>query len=343
MDIYDLGDWLMISNIYYLISEDRIKTGEYIRHQANMLMEVLSDPGIASFSGSYDSPNYRGREIGHLTLALDSLILSSATLKDEAYINFVSNQLEEVVAMRRGKYVLEDSKNESSTHLMTYGELFETIFFLDMVKGNIGKENLIFEELYSDYQKYFKTKSEVLNYYTKDSDSYCFNSMAFEAAFYRPLLYFYSQSNEGEINFILKQISMYEKRLGIPPVTERCIATKKAKNENDEKIMLGQLYGYIKIKRIQQILNLDKNAGNKIKRTLDYINANMQAIGIANSREDKSQNKGISDIGANVWLTNESLIPLYQSYFSPNLMLHDLRGSFHGGNYIFINGEAIGR
>lgn len=343
MDIYDLGDWLMISNVYYLISKDKNKTTEYIRHQANILMEALSDHRVGSFAVDYEHPNIGGREIGHLTLALDSLILSSATLKDDVYSNFVSKQIDEVVAMRRGKYVLEDPKNPSSTHLMTYGELFETIFFLDMVKGNLGRENILFEDLYSDYKKYFKMKSGYLNYYTNDSDNYCFNSMAFEAAFYRPLLYYYSQSDQNQLNFISKQIAVYERKLGVPPVSERCISEKKIKSDDAEKIMLGQLYGYIKIKRIQEILNLDKKAKNKIKKTLDYINSNIQAIGFANFRGDKLQYKGIADIGANVWLTNEALIPLYHSFFSPNSMLHDMHGSFHGGNYIFIIGEATDR
>jgi hypothetical protein len=343
MDIYDLGDWLMISNVYYLISPDKPRTLAYIQDQATFLIETLKNNQIRSFNGDYKTPNLGGREIGHLTLALDSLIISSITMNDEDILRFVSEKVREVSDIRGGSILLEDDKDITSTHLMTYGELFETLFFLDMATQKLGDRNLLFEELYADYKKFFLKKDGILNYYANQSGNQCFNVMAFEAAFYRPLLYFHTLKNENEVNFINHQIEMYEKKLGSIPVYEVCVKSKKKIDPSNKEIHLGGLYGYIKLKRIQQILNLDKNADLKIKKVLDYVNSNSQAIGFANTREDKMKDRGISDVGGNVWYTNEALIPVYHSFFNPNSMLHDLRGSFHGGNYIFINGEAIGR
>lgn len=343
MDIYDLGDWLMISNVYYLISQDKPRTLAYIKEQAYFLIEVLKNNQIRSFNGDYKNPNLGGREIGHLTLALDSLIISSITMNDKDILSFVSEKVREVSDKRGGNILVEDDKDTTSTHLMTYGELFETLFFLDMATQQLGSRNLLFEDLYADYNKFFLKKDGVLNYYANQSGNQCFNVMAFEAAFYRPLLYFHSLKNENEVNFINRQIQIYEKKLGSIPAYEICVKSKKKIDPSNKEIHLGGLYGYIKLKRIQQILNLDRNAGFKINKVLEYVNSNSQMIGFANTKEDKLKDRGISDIGGNVWYTNEALIPVYHSFFNPNSMLHDLKGSFHGGNYIFINGETTDR
>lgn len=335
MSIYDLGDWLVITNVYHNISNDKKKTLKYIKKQADFLLHTLKNTSIKEYKNDYKLTVNSERDIGHLTLAFDGLTYSSITLGDKKYVNYVIDEIRELSKKATLNNLYENKDRKFDTYLMTYGEIFESLFYARFAMDEINDFDYIFYNLYKNYINDFLLPNGMLGYYLLKSEKICFNAMAFEASFYRPLLYFHEVNDKKNIDFINKQIETYEKLLGSIPNYEQCYSKDMSKLITKQEIHIGALYGYLKLKRIQEILGYDTKAKNKILAVLNHLEKkHKKIIGFSDMPKERVGEEFIKDIGGNVWLYNEGLLPLFMSYVNPNTFLLK-NPSFQGCNYIY--------
>ena len=326
-NIYELGDWAGISMIQSSVSSENKILLDYTNSEIEHLYKLLS----TSDSGYYDF-NFRpikGRfEVGHLTLAIDALSLYSYQSGEMKYVELAIKLIENLASID----LLEDANQKQYTHLATYGEIFESLTLARYVQNQAYSKDALFEKLYYSMKTRFSDKDKNLFFVLNRPD--CHHSLAFEGALYRPLLYFYYNSNQEEVGFINNQIQITESVLGVPPIGGKCSEDNLFADQNVGA--LGIYYMYLKMKRIQSILGMDVDAEAKISRLLDNYFKFHQAKFFAYERPDSL--KGLTkDMGGNVWFFNEGIVPVLYSYINPESLVGK-QNSFQGCNFYFMPG-----
>jgi len=197
--------------------------------------------------------------------------------------------------------------------MMTYGEISETILFLQYITEDRRYLNIAYsllKEMIDNFKIDDESDKVVLKYKLPLGES-CSEAMSLEASTYNALKLGVIMNDNNIIETILSHLSLYYMHgtRGGLPINRYC------NTGSHDMLHIGHYYGLMKTLWFVERNNL-KIKGVDAKVWLEKIIGNLEMhkveYGYVNILSDRDR-RIVNDPGGNVWMFNEGLIPIYYS------------------------------
>lgn len=367
LDNYSIGDILHIYVTLYRVTNDK-----FYKNKAKFYFDIILNKFIGKNYEVYDLLNSELNiskksytELGRAILLIDSLIHYDIYLGEKKNTQLIINLIKNISYTNSKlikEVIINDPKlsdlNENEreyvsnrlpiTQALTYGEIFETLFFANYAypENNFFMNEI--EKLVKEQIKYFYNEEyQEFFYLVNNTDgklvNNCSHHMIYESAAYSLIKLSVETGNPYYADLIKKSFDNHLKN-GLKNdffVNNYCYQDNGS-IKFDFKTSLGHQYGYLKtliylysyfeddsyLKIANKIIEKSKLF---IKNQSFYSNINL---------ETNEFDKLNFDIGAAVWFYNEGLVPYYFSLNKINnfkLKQKNKNFDFLGGDYIFID------
>ena len=349
MNVYDIGDWLMVVSVAAMVSGDPEVTlylQKVVEKTSQLLGAYVKENRFPDrFTYGYQ-PSSHPLEVGHATLLIDGLLYAYLATGNIEMLS-ISKAFYNTVSQPRRSPIFEKMGGENNyTTLMTYGELLEStnlLYFITADDFYLTEGKRISAEMLDEF-----TSSNFKLSYRKEITgkvSPCNDAMGLEAAVYQSLNFYRSEMTEEELATVFNYIKSFTDEIPENGYVPQVLCND---NSHNNLFLIGNQYGLLKtlyyIKNTPSLAQEAKKHGINAKRAIrliiDKLASSQLTFGLPNALSDEEAGI-ITDPGGNVWMFNEAIMPILIEYkFNLGLFnLDKMRQNKHGlvgCNYLFL-------